>query len=214
MKIIWHGQSCFRIVTKDTTIITDPFGKEIGLKPPHFEADIVIVSHDHPDHNNISALRGTPFVVDSPGEYDLKGVFVWGIDSFHDAKEGKERGLNTIFIIEAEGMRLCHLGDFGQRELTDEQLEKIGEIDILMIPVGGVYTINSEEAAGVINQIEPKIVIPMHYKILGLNIKLQGVDAFLKEIGTEEKQVVEQLVIKKNDLPKEEEMKVIVMKIE
>ena len=211
MKINWLGQSCFKIVTKETTIITDPFGKDIGLKPPHYEASLVTVSHDHNDHNNVSALRGTPFVVDGPGEYDLKGVFIWGIDSFHDNKDGKERGVNTIFIIEAEGMRICHLGDLGQKELTDEQLEKIGEIDILMIPVGGVYTIDSEEAATVINQIEPKIVIPMHYKIPGLNIKIQGIEPFLKEMGTE-KEVIEQLVIKKNDLPKEEEMRMVVMK--
>lgn len=213
MRITWHGQSCFKIVTKETTIITDPFSKDIGLKPPHCEAGLVTISHDHYDHNNISALRGTPFVIDGPGEYDLKGVFVWGIDSFHDNKEGKERGVNTIFIIETEGMRVCHLGDLGQKELTDEQLEKIGEIDILMIPVGGVYTIDSEEAAVIINSIEPKIVIPMHYKIPGLNIKLQGIEAFLKEMGLE-KQVVEQLAIKKSDLPKEEEMKVVVMRVE
>ena len=212
MKITWHGQSCFKIVAKNTTIITDPFSKDIGLKPPHVEADIVTVSHNHPDHNNVSALRGTPFVVDSPGEYELKGTVILGIDSFHDNKEGHERGINTIFIIEAEDMRVCHLGDLGQKELTDEQLDKIEEVDILMIPIGGVYTIDSEEAALIINQIEPRIVIPMHYRIPGLNIKLQAADAFLKEMGAE-KQVVDQLAIKKNDLPKEEEMKVVVMKI-
>jgi len=212
MKITWHGQSCFKIVTKNTTIITDPFSKDIGLKPPHFEADIVTVSHSHHDHNNVSALRGTPFVVDGPGEYELKGTVIQGINSFHDKKEGKERGVNAIFIIEAEDMKVCHLGDLGQKELTDEQMDKIGEVDILMIPVGGVYTINSEEAAFIINQIEPRIVIPMHYKVPGLNIKLESADAFLKEMGVE-KEVVDQLTIKKNDLPKEEEMKVVVMKI-
>ena len=104
------------------------------------------------------------------------------------------------------------MGDLGQKELMDEQLDKIGEVDILMIPIGGVYTIDSEEAAFIINQIEPRIVIPMHYKVPGLNVKLQGVDDFLKEMGVE-KQVVDQLAIKKNDLPKEEEMKVVVMKV-
>ena len=168
MKITWHGQSCFKIAIKDVTLVTDPFGKDIGLKPPHFEADIVTVSHDHHDHNNVSALRGTPFVVDGPGEYELKGVAISGISSFHDNKEGQERGKNTIFIIEAEEMRICHLGDLGEKKLTDNQLEEIGDIDILMIPVGGVYTIDSEEAAGIISQIEPRIVIPMHYKIPGL----------------------------------------------
>lgn len=211
MKITWFGHSCFKIVTKNATIITDPFSKDIGLKPPRCEADIVTVSHNHYDHNNTSTLRGSPFVINSPGEYELKGVAILGINSFHDKKMGEERGLNTLFIIEAEGIRICHLGDLGQKELTDEQLEKSGEIDILMIPVGGTYTISSEEVVNIINQIEPKTVIPMHYKIPKLNIKLQEVDVFLKEIGIE-KQVIDQLIIKKKDLSKEE-TKVVVMKV-
>ena len=211
MKITWCGHSCFKIVTKNATIITDPFSKDIGLKPPRCEADIVTVSHNHHDHNNTSTLRKSPFVINSPGEYELRGVAILGINSFHDRKRGEERGLNTLFIIKAEGIRICHLGDLGQEELTDEQLEKLGEIDILMIPVGGTYTISSEEVTNIINQIEPKIVIPMHYKIPKLNIKLQGVDTFLKEIGIE-KQVVDQLIIKKKDLSKEK-IKVVVMKV-
>ncbi len=212
MKITWHGQSCFKIVAKETTIVTDPFSKDIGLTPPRFEANIVTVSHDHHDHNNVSTLRGEPFVVEGPGEYDLKGVSILGIDSFHDNKEGKERGNNIIFVIEAEEIKVCHLGDLGQKELTNSQLEEIGDVDILMIPVGGVYTVDGEEAAAIINQIEPRIVIPMHYKIPDLNIKIQGVETFLKEMGTD-KQTIDQLVIKNKDLPKEEEMKLIVLKI-
>lgn len=211
MKITWHGQSCFKIVTKDATIVTDPFGKEIGLKPLRCEASIVTVSHNHHDHNNVSSLRGTPFVVDSPGEYELKKTAIQGINSFHDEKEGKERGTNTIFIIETEGLTVCHLGDLGQKELSSDQLDKIGDVDILMIPVGGVYTINSERAVAVINQIEPRIVIPMHYKIPKLNIKLKGIDDFLKEIAIKA-ETVDQLVVKKSDLPKED-MKLVVMRI-
>jgi len=211
MKITWYGHSCFKIATNNTIIVIDPFGKDIGLKPIRCEADIVTVSQEHYDHNNISILRGSPFIINEPGEYELKGIAIRGINSFHDKKEGKERGLNTLFVIEAEGIRICHLGDFGQKELTSEQLESLGDVDILLIPVGGIYTIDGEEAVKIINQIEPKIVIPMHYKIPNLAIKLQGVDNFLKEIGRE-KQVVERLVIKKKDLPKEE-MRVVVMKI-
>lgn len=210
MRITWHGHSCFKIVTKDTVIVTDPFSKDIGLKPIRCEADIVTVSHDHYDHNNTSSLRGSPFLINGPGEYEFKGVVIQGINSFHDEKQGKERGLNALFVMEAEDIRICHLGDLGQKELTDKQIEFLGEIDILMIPVGGIYTIDSERAVAIINQIEPKIVIPMHYKIPNLTIKLQGVDAFLKEIGVE-KQVVDQLTIKKKDLSKEE-MKVIIIK--
>lgn len=211
MKISWYGHSCFKIMTKNKTIITDPFSKDIGLKPPRCEADIVTVSHDHYDHNNVSALRGSPFIISGPGEYELKEIIIKGISSFHDAKQGKERGLNTIFSIEAEDIKICHLGDLGQKELTSEQLEKLGEIDILMVPIGGIYTANSEKATVIINQIEPKIVIPMHYKIPGLRIKLENADGFLKEIGIK-KEIVEQLIIKKKDLPRED-IKIVIIKV-
>ncbi|GAG35171.1 unnamed protein product, partial [marine sediment metagenome] len=186
------------------------FGKDIGLKPPRFQADIVTVSHSHYDHNNVSSLKGDPFVVNDSGEYELKGITIRGINSFHDQKQGEERGLNTIFTIEAEDIRICHLGDLGQKELIGEQLEKLGEIDILIIPVGGIYTIDAEKAANIINQIEPRIVIPMHYKVPKLKIKLKELNDFLKEMGTKE-EVVEQLTVKKRDLFKEE-MKIVVMK--
>lgn len=212
MRISWYGQSCFKILTGNTTIITDPFNKDVGLKPIRCEAEIVIVSHDHRDHNNVSAVKGSPFVINGPGEYEFEGIDIKGCDSFHDNEQGKERGQNTLYVIEAESIRVCHLGDLGQRELTSEQLERLGAVDILMIPVGDIYTIGSEEAVNIINQIEPKIVIPMHYKIPQLTIKLQGIDGFLKEIGAE-KEVIDQLIIKKKELAKEDKMKVIVMKV-
>src|SRR5688572_17441696 len=126
-KITWAGQACFQISvsqSKDNqaNIVIDPFG-EIGLKMPNFDADILLVTHDHPDHNNTKAVKGEPFLIDGPGEYEIKGIFVQGIDSYHDEGQGKERGKNTIYTIEAEDMRFCHLGDLGQKELTDEQLE-------------------------------------------------------------------------------------------
>jgi len=215
MKIAWYGQSCFKLLVKvnngdKITLIIDPFDKEIGLTPPRGNADIVIVSHDHHDHNNVKSISGNPFLIDGPGEYDVKKVFIKGVYSFHDNKKGQERGTNTIWVIEAEEMKICHLGDLGQDALSDKQLEKIGEIDVLMIPVGGVYTIDGSEAVKIINQIEPKVVIPMHYKIPGLNVKLNSVDKFLEEIGGA-KETMEELSIQKNDLT-EEEMKVVVMK--
>jgi L-ascorbate metabolism protein UlaG (beta-lactamase superfamily) len=215
MKIAWYGQSCFKLMVKTNngekiTILIDPFSKDIGLTPPRGGADIVIVSHDHYDHNNVKTVSGEPFIIDSPGEYDVKKVFIRGIYSFHDNSKGEERGVNTISLIEAEDMKICHLGDLGQKELSDNQLEKIGEVDILMIPVGGTYTINGSEAVKIINQIEPKVVIPMHYKIPGLNIKLNPVEKFLEEIGRE-KETMEELSIQKKELT-EEEMKVVVMK--
>jgi len=215
MKIAWYGQSCFKLLVKTNngdkiTILIDPFSKDIGLTPPRGGVDIVIVSHDHFDHNNVKTVSGEPFIIDGPGEYDVKKIFIRGIYSFHDDKKGEERGVNTISVIEAEDMKVCHLGDLGQGELSDNQLEKIGEVDVLMIPIGGFYTINGSEAVKIINQIEPKVIIPMHYKIPSLNVKLNSVEKFLEEIGGE-KETTEELSIQKKDLI-EEEMKVIVMK--
>ncbi|MBA7638479.1 hypothetical protein ES703_46135 [subsurface metagenome] len=215
MKIAWYGHSCFKLMVKSKngdriTIITDPFTKDYGLTPPRVGADIVLVSHDHNDHNNVKAISGEPFVVDGPGEYDVKGVFVKGIYSFHDTSQGAERGINTIYVIEAEDMKICHLGDLGEKELSSNQLDKIGDVDILMIPVGGIYTINGNEAVKIINQIGPKIVIPMHYKVPKLTLKLNSLDKFLEEIG-EKGETVEELSIQKKDLI-EEKMRVVVMK--
>lgn len=215
MKIAWYGQSCFRLIIKTNgaekiTLFIDPFDKEIGLTPPRGNADIVICSHNHHDHNSVGSLSGTPFVIDGPGEYDVKKVFIKGVYSFHDDKKGEERGTNTISVIEVEDLKICHLGDLGQKELSDAQLEKIGEVDVLMVPVGGNFTIDGGEAVKIINQIEPNVVIPMHYKIPGLNLKLDGLENFIKEIGAE-KETVEELTIQKKDLT-DEEMKVVVMK--
>ncbi len=215
-KIVWAGQSCFQITVSngkdhEAVIAIDPFNEKIGLKVPSFSADILLVSHTHHDHNNISAIKGNPFVIESPGEYEVKGVFVQGIDSFHDDVAGKERGKNTIYTIEAEDIRFCHLGDFGQKQLTDEQLDKIGQIDILMIPVGGTFTIDSSEANKVIGQIEPKIVVPMHYALPKLKVQLDGVDAFLKAMGKKDVTPVDKLTVKQKDLPKEGAMEIVVL---
>ena len=187
-KINWAGQSCFQISVSNSRdhsadIVIDPFDESIGLKVPSFSADILLVTHQHQDHNNVKAIKGTPFIVSGPGEYEIKEVFIKGIPAFHDDSEGKERGINTIYTIEAEGLRFCHLGDLGQKQLTDEQLEKIGNIDILMIPVGGVYTLDSAQSQRIISQIEPKIVIPMHYELPKLKVKLDDVGKFLKVMG-------------------------------
>ena len=207
-KIYWAGQSCFQISVSNSRdhsadVVIDPFGKEMGIKLPNLSADILLVSHNHPDHNNIEDVKGTPFVIDGPGEYEVRGVFVQGIPSFHDDKEGKERGLNTIYIIEAEDIRFCHLGDLGQKQLTDEQLEKIDRVDVLMIPVGGEYTISSVEAQKIISQIEPKIVIPMHYALPGLKAEVADVAKFLKIMGKNEIAPQDKFVVKTATLPKD-----------
>ena len=203
MTISWFGQSCFRIEAKEGSILTDPFSKDIGLKPPKIKDDLVLVSHNHYDHNNVEDAPAETFIIKNPGEYEKNGIAVLGINSYHDKSEGKERGSNTIYVIKAEDMTVCHLGDLGQEKLDEKQVEEIGDVDILMIPVGGSYTINYKEALEVISQIEPKIVIPMHYKVKDLNIDIESADKFVKELGlTPEK--VDKFKIAKKTLPAEE----------
>ena len=189
----------------------DPFEDSLGLKLPPQEADIVIITHGHFDHNNVKVARGTPFVIDSPGEYEVKSVFVQGIKTFHDDVEGKERGLNTVYTISAEGITLCHMGDFGQKELTPEQVEKIGLVHVLMIPVGGTYTINGKEAGKIISQIEPKIIIPMHYALPRLKVKLAPVDEFLRTMGKKGLEPQGKLSLKAKDVAGEKEEAEIVV---
>jgi len=214
MIINWYGHSCFKITNQGgrLIVITDPFDKKIGLNPPRCGADIVTVSHQHYDHNNTKVITGmegsNPFIIDGPGEYEIKGVSIVGYNSFHD-KEKKEN--NIIYSMEIDKIKICHLGDFGQDKLSDKQIEKIGNVDILMIPVGGNYTIGAKRAAGIVNQIDPGIVIPIHYKIPGLNIKLNDVKDFLKEMGLNGVIPVDKLTVKKKDLIGKA-MEVVVMK--
>lgn len=214
MYITWLGQSCFKLQDKigsdGVTLVTDPYSDDIGLKMPRFEADIVTVSHSHHDHNNIGALRGNPFIIDTAGEYETRGVFVEGVEAWHDAAEGKERGKNIIYRIEMEDISITHLGDLGHI-LDAKQLEKLEGTDILLIPVGGKYTINAAKAVEVISQIEPRIIIPMHYKVPGLKIDLDGVEKFIKELGLKPRQE-EKLKISKKDLP-QEDMELVVLEL-
>lgn len=211
MIISWFGHSSFRIEDKidgnNISIVTDPFDSSVGLKIPNVEADVVSVSHGHSDHNNVSALRGKPFIVDCAGEYDIKGIIIEGIKSFHDDKKGDDRGDNIIFRFDIEGVSLVHLGDLGD-VLDNKQLEKIGGVDILFVPVGGKYTLDSKKAVEVISQIEPRIVIPMHYKTQDSKIDIEGLDKFIKEIGIEPN-YEEKLKVNKKDLPSED-MRLIV----
>ncbi len=214
MIITWQGHSCFKIQDKigpeGVTVVTDPFNKETGLKVPNFEADIITVSHDHKDHNNVDALRGTPFVISCAGEYDFKGVLVEGIDSYHDDKKGEERGGNIMYRIEIDDISVAHLGDLGDI-LDNTQLEKLVGTDVLLIPVGGKYTIDAKKAVEVISQIEPRIVIPMHYKTKDVKYDLDSIDKFIKEIGLTPT-YEEKLKISKKDLP-QEDMELVILSI-
>lgn len=216
MDITYLGHSSFRIKTKSATVITDPFDPEkVGLKYSPQEADIVTVSHAHDDHDFIEKVSGVKKVISGPGEYEVSGVSIVGLASYHDDKEGSERGKNTIYVIESEGLRLAHLGDLGHT-LTDEVVSLMGTIDILMIPVGGVYTIGPKEATEVESKIDPYFVIPMHYKVPGLTLsqqeKMEPVEAFLKESGL----TVENLPkfsVRKEDIIEDQSTKVIVLSV-
>jgi len=214
MIITWQGHSCFKIQDKvgpdGVTLVTDPFNKETGLKVPNFEADIVTVSHDHKDHNNVDALRGKPFVISCAGEYDFKGVLIEGIDSYHDDKKGEDRGGNIMYRIEIDDISVAHLGDLGDI-LDNAQIEKLIGTDVLLIPVGGTYTIDAKKAVEVISQIEPRIVIPMHYKTKDIKYDLDSIDKFIKEIGLTPT-YEEKLKISKKDLP-QEDMELVILSI-
>lgn len=214
MNISWLGQACFKIEAKSNgeniTILIDPYDDSIGLKMPRVKADIALITHDHHDHNNLEAVKGEPFIIKSPGEYEIKKVFVYGVPTYHDDKQGSERGTNIAYRIDVENLSIVHLGDLGHI-LNDEQLELLEDADVLMIPVDSKYTLGAKKASEVISQIEPRIVIPMHYKIPGLKIDLDTLDAFCKEMGIKNTPTKEdKLKINKKDLITEE-TKIIIL---
>ncbi len=220
MDITYLGHSSFKLrglpagrQGKPVVVITDPFDpKFVGLKYPSSEADIVTVSHNHPDHNKSELVKNIKMVVEGPGEYEISGVSIIGIPSFHDVKKGEERGLNTVYVFEIDGLRIAHLGDLGEN-LSDEQISQLGSIDVLMIPVGGEYTIGPKEAVRVVGEVNPYFVMPMHFKVDGLSpelSKLEPVETFLAESGlTVEK--MDKFSLKREDILEESSPKVILL---
>lgn len=210
MEIVYLGHSSFLLKFKEVKVVCDPFGKSVGFRQAKIRADIVTVSHDHEDHDDLNQVEGSPMIIKGPGEYEIKEVSITGISSYHDNKEGKERGKNTIYMFDIDELKVCHLGDLGH-ELTDKQLKQMGNVDILLVPVGGEYTLNPEQAKKVVNQVEPSIVIPMHYRTKDHSKnfeKLATVSQFVEEMGLERKNEVK-LKIKKLDLPGEMELIVL-----
>jgi L-ascorbate metabolism protein UlaG (beta-lactamase superfamily) len=189
MEISWLGHSCFRIRGSHATIITDPYPPSLGYSLGKPTARIVTVSHQHPGHSYVQGIGGGPRLVTSPGEYEISGVLIIGIATFHDGEKGRKRGKNTVYLIQVDEIAVCHLGDLGHA-LTAEQVEELDDVDVLLLPVGGVSTIDATMAAEVVRQLEPKVVVPMHYKTEALGWELEPVERFLKEIGGE--QVVSQ----------------------
>ncbi len=210
MDIYWYGQACFKIKGKNTIVVVDPFEPDFtGLKlSKDLEAGICLSTHNHQDHNNFNGVSGNPVKISGPGDYEAYGVAIIGVEVFHDKAVGKERGKNTVYNISMDGLNLVHLGDIGHK-LTEEQLQSVGSTDILMVPVGGVYTIGSKEAQEVVAQLEPKIIIPMHYRLDGLKFDLGGVEPFLKDMGIEAFEPQSKLTITRDKLP--EEPRVVVL---
>ncbi len=211
MIITWLGHSFFKIETQNKVIAIDPFEEEkVGLKPARFKADILLISHDHKDHNNTKVILGEPFLLDSPGEVEIDEIFIEGFETYHDNQSGTELGKNNIFMIKSEGLNIVHLGDLGEKKLKEEIIEKLGNVDILFVPVGGKYTIDHKDAMTIISQIEPKFVIPMHYKIDGIKIDLDHIDKFIKEFGVNPEKL-EKFVIRKSNISQEQDTKLIVL---
>jgi len=181
LDVTWLGHGCFRLRGRGAAVVTDPYPPAIGLKLPRLDADLVTVSHEHENHNYTQAVREA-HEIRGPGEYEVAGVSVIGLPTFHDDEKGAKRGRNTVYLIEIDDVRVCHLGDLGHR-LDDTDAETVSSADVLLVPVGGRTAMNAAQAAEVVRQLEPRYVIPMHYAIAGLKLELDPLDRFLKEMG-------------------------------
>ena len=200
MEITWLGHSCFRIKSNPIVIITDPYSPDLGYSLGKPTARIVTVSHQHPGHSYVQGIGGEPRLVAGPGEYEIGGVLIMGVATFHDGEKGKKRGKNTVYVMEVGEISVCHLGDLGH-VLTAEQVEELDNVDVLLLPVGGVSTIDASMAVEVVRQLDPKIVIPMHYKTEALSWELESVEKFLKEMGAEQVDSQHKLSLAKSNLP-------------
>lgn len=218
MQITWYGQACFKVVSGDTAIVISPFQKGIGLNPPRGKMDVVLLSNDGSD-GDATVPEGS-IVISGEGEYEVKGVLINSFSFFHAHEGASAMRRSTVYTIVVEGVTLCHLDNATPKQV-DAILEKIGEVDVLMVPVGGAHRVGKEEihmldaeaAASLVGEIEPRIVIPMYYKVPGLTVSLNNADAFLKAMGALHGDgPVDKLTLKKKDLP-QEETKVTVLSV-
>lgn len=208
MEVTWLGHSCFRLKGKEATVITDPFDQASGYSLGKPTAHIVTLSHSHPHHSFVAGIGGEPRVIRSPGEYEIANVLITGIPTFHDANLGKSWGKNTVYIIEIDEVVVCHLGDLGHVP-SSEQVEEMADVDILLVPVGGVSTIDAVKAAETVSLVAPKIVIPMHFKTEAARMQLESLDSFLKEMGDTEVAPKPKLTVSRSSLPEETEVVVL-----
>ncbi|MGE5603763.1 MAG: MBL fold metallo-hydrolase [Nitrososphaerales archaeon] len=209
MDIDWFGQSCFRIKEGNVTVVTDPYDKSIGYTVPKLRADFVTISHDAPGHANGSAVKGEPKILTRPGEYEIKGVFVTGIQTWRGSTaKGEAKEENTVFVFEFGELTVCHLGDLS-KVLTQAQVESMPDVDVLLVPVGGGGALDADKAAEVIAQLEPRIVVPMHYLTQYTTLKLDPLPKFLKEMGVTEHEPQDSLRIARSGLPEQTQVVIL-----
>jgi L-ascorbate metabolism protein UlaG (beta-lactamase superfamily) len=209
LDVTWLGHGCFRLRGRAAAVVTDPYPPAIGLKLSRMDAEVLTVSHDHDNHSYTQVVRDGAYEIHGPGEYEVAGVSVIGVPTYHDAERGKKEGRNTVYLIEIDDVRVCHLGDLGHK-LDDTEAEAVASPDVLLVPVGGRTTMNAAQAAEVVRQLEPRYVVPMHYAIPGLKVELDTIDRFLKEMGVTSSEAQPKLSVQKSSVA-EYETKVVVL---
>jgi L-ascorbate metabolism protein UlaG (beta-lactamase superfamily) len=197
MDVTWLGHGCFRLRGRSAAVVTDPYPPSIGLKLSRMDADLVTISHEHENHNYTQVVREGAYEIHGPGEYEVAGVSVIGVPTYHDAEKGSKHGRNTVYLIEIDDVRICHLGDLGHK-LEDAEAEAVASPDVLLVPVGGRTAMNAAQAAEVVRQLEPRYVVPMHYAIPGLKLELDPIDRFLKEMGVTVAEAQPKLAVQKS----------------
>lgn len=200
MEITWSGHSCFTIRGKETTLLLDPCPPDCGCVSRWGSPQTVVISHNHPGHSFTSALNGTPRIFNGPGEYEVGGAFITGIGTYHDDEEGAIRGKNTLYVIEMEGLTLCHTGDLGHA-LSASTIRDIGKVDILFVPVGDVTTLSVAEAKALTKALQPRYVLPMHFRTETARPDLEPLETFLAAMGTPQPETRAKLLVTATNLP-------------
>jgi L-ascorbate metabolism protein UlaG (beta-lactamase superfamily) len=212
MEITWYGHSCFRLTERSlATVVTDPFDSEVvGYQPLKLRADIVTASHDTPGHNFTSVVKGAMHEIQGPGEYEIGGVFITGVQTDSNSKKAAELPRNILYVFDYDGLTIAHLGDLRQLP-TQAEVEALGSVHVALVPVGGGGGLNAAKAAEVISMLEPNIVIPMHYAHPASKVALDSLEKFLKEMGLTAHETLPSIKITRSSLP--DETKVIVLEV-